>query len=81
MTSPAYFPATAARQPAAVVELAAADLNAQGGVYCPSPIAKMQLWNAHPKVYLDVARTGEGKCPYCGTLYRLKAGEVFAGGH
>ena len=21
------------------------------------------------------------KCPYCGTAYRLKAGEVFAGGH
>lgn len=81
MTSPAYFPATAPRQPAAVVELAAADLNPQGGVYCPSPIANMQLWSAHPKVYLDVARTGEAKCPYCGTLYRLKAGEVFAGGH
>jgi uncharacterized Zn-finger protein len=22
-----------------------------------------------------VATTGEGKCPYCGTVYRLKAGE------
>jgi len=81
MTSPAYFPATAPRQPAAVVELAATDLNAQGGVFCPSPVAHMKLWNTHPKVYLDVARTGEAKCPYCGTLYRLKAGEVFAGGH
>ena len=23
----------------------------------------MKLWNSHPKVYLDVAHTGEGKCP------------------
>ena len=36
----------------------------------------MKLWNSHPKVYLDVARTGEAKCPYCGTVYRLKAGEM-----
>ena len=63
------------------VELLAADLNPQGGVYCPSPKADMKLWNSHPKVYLDVAKTGEAKCPYCGTVYRLKAGEVFAGGH
>ena len=41
----------------------------------------MKLWNSHPKVYLDVARTGEAKCPYCGTVYRLKEGEHFGGGH
>jgi uncharacterized Zn-finger protein len=35
----------------------------------------MKLWNSHPKVYLDVALTGEAKCPYCGTVYQLKAGE------
>lgn len=63
------------------IELAAKDLNAQGGVYCPSPKAHMQLWNTHPKVYLDVATTGAAKCPYCGTLYRLKAGEVVSHGH
>ena len=63
------------------IELAAKDLNAQGGVYCPSPKAHMQLWNTHPKVYLDVATTGAAKCPYCGTLYRLKAGEVVGHGH
>ena len=62
------------------VELLAADLNPQGGVYCPSPKADMTLWNSHPKVYLDVARTGEAKCPYCGTVYALKAGEK-AGAH
>jgi uncharacterized Zn-finger protein len=63
------------------IELAAADLNAHGGVFCPSPKADMKLWNSHPKVYLDVARTGEARCPYCGTVYRLKAGETLAHGH
>ena len=59
----------------AVVQLLARDLNAQGGVYCPRPEAGMKLWNSHPKVYLDVAHTGQAKCPYCGTEYKLKAGE------
>lgn len=63
------------------VQLLARDLNAQGGVYCPRPEANMKLWNTHPKVYLDVAHTGEAKCPYCGTVYKLKAGEHFAAGH
>ena len=64
-----------------VVELLARDLNPQGGVHCPSPKADMKLWNTHPKVYLDVARTGEARCPYCGTVYRLKAGESIGHGH
>jgi uncharacterized Zn-finger protein len=57
------------------VELLAKDLNGHGGVFCPSPLADMKLWNSHPKVFLDVARTGHAKCPYCSTEYRLKAGE------
>ena len=57
------------------VELLAKDLNAQGGVYCPSPKANMKIWNSHPKVYLDVAHSGLAKCPYCGTVYKLKNGE------
>ncbi len=65
----------------AVVELLAAELNAQGGVYCPSPVAHMKLWNTHPRVYLDVAHTGAAKCPYCGTVYRLKEGEPVRAGH
>ncbi|MGI4779453.1 MAG: zinc-finger domain-containing protein [Janthinobacterium lividum] len=65
----------------AVVELLAIDLNTQGGVYCPSPKADMKLWNTHPKVYLEIARSGEAKCPYCGTVYRLKAGETAAHRH
>ena len=63
------------------IELLASDLNLQGCVYCPSPKADMKVWNSHPKVYLDVARTGEAKCSYCGTVYQLKAGEHFGGGH
>ena len=65
----------------AIVELKASDLNQQGGVFCPSPKADMKLWNNHPKVYLNVAAKGEAKCPYCGTVYKLAAGEVVAHGH
>lgn len=32
------------------------------------------LWNAHPKVYLPIDKTGEETCPYCGTDYILKDG-------
>jgi uncharacterized Zn-finger protein len=65
--------------PQAVVELAAADLHGPGVTFCPNP--RMALWSNHPKVYIDVASTGEGRCPYCGTVYRLKAGEKVGAGH
>lgn len=58
----------------AVVELAAQDLQGPGVTFCPNP--KMGLWNQHPRVFIDIATTGEGRCPYCGTVYRLKAGET-----
>jgi uncharacterized Zn-finger protein len=64
-----------------VVELLAKDLNTNGGIFCPSPKADMKLWNSHPRVYLDIAQSGGAKCPYCGTVYKLKEGEHFAGGH
>ena len=70
-----------ASKPETVVELLAQDLNGHGGVFCPSPKAGMKLWNGHPRVFLDVAHTGQARCPYCGTVYRLKAGEHFGGGH
>lgn len=63
-----------------VVELVARDLNANGGIFCPSPKADMKLWNSHPRVYLDIAQSGAAKCPYCGTLYKLREGEHFGGG-
>lgn len=63
------------------VELLASDLNHQGGVFCPSPKAGMELWNSHPRVYLDVGHSGEAKCAYCSTVYKLKPGEHFDGHH
>ncbi len=35
---------------------------------CPNP--KMPVWNAHPRVYIDLSK-GEASCPYCGTHYVL----------
>lgn len=60
-------------QPSATVEVTARDLQGQGVVFCPNP--KMPLWSNHPRVFIDVATAGVGQCPYCGTVYRLKAGE------
>ena len=59
--------------PVATVEVTAKDLEGPGVVFCPNP--KMTLWSTHPPVFIDVVTEGEGKCPYCGTVYRLKAGE------
>jgi uncharacterized Zn-finger protein len=56
----------------AVVEVTAKDVLGPGVVFCPNP--KMPLWSGHPRVFIDVATTGEGMCPYCGTVYRLEAG-------
>ena len=50
------------------IELDGKDLPA----FCPNPA--MTLWNQHPRVFLDLAVTGEAMCPYCGTRYRLKPG-------
>lgn len=63
----------------ATVELSAAELSGPGVAFCPNP--RMPLWSGHPKVFIDVATTGEGRCPYCGTVYRLKAGETLHSGH
>ncbi|WP_140626737.1 zinc-finger domain-containing protein [Methylibium rhizosphaerae] len=64
---------SSSKQPKAVVEVTAAELQGPGVVFCPNP--KMPLWSNHPRVFIDVATTGEGWCPYCGTVYKLKAGE------
>ncbi len=52
------------------IEITAKDLP----LHCPT--AATALWCSHPRVFLDVAATGQVLCPYCGTKYRLKAGEV-----
>ncbi len=36
---------------------------------CPRPGAP--LWARHPRVFLDVLKTGVAVCPYCGTQYRF----------
>jgi uncharacterized Zn-finger protein len=66
--------ATLMQREAPVVELRASDLPA----FCPNPA--MPVWNHHPRVFLDIATTGEAMCPYCGTHYRLRPGEI-VGGH
>jgi uncharacterized Zn-finger protein len=38
-------------------------------LHCPQPSAP--LWSRHPRVFLDVTRTGEALCPYCGTKFRF----------
>ena len=63
----------------ATVEVRAKDLLGPGVVFCPNP--RMPLWSNHPRVFLNVATEGQAKCPYCGTVYRLAAGEKPAGAH
>lgn len=35
------------------------------------PTDEMTLWNAHPKVYLPIEKTGREVCPYCGSVFIL----------
>jgi len=39
-------------------------------LHCPMPT--QSLWDAHPRVYLPIEKTGQAKCPYCGAEYILK---------
>ncbi len=50
------------------VEVSPADLP----LHCPIP--ESLLWCMHPRVFLPIEETGEAKCPYCGTEYKLKEG-------
>lgn len=56
------------------VEVTAKDLP----LHCPRPGAP--LWARHPRVFLDVLKTGEAYCQYCGTRY-IFTGERPKGGH
>jgi uncharacterized Zn-finger protein len=64
---------------APAVDVGAADLKGPGVVFCPNP--KMPLWSHHPRVFIDVATSGSGQCPYCGTRYQLAGGAVRGGAH
>jgi len=35
------------------------------------PTEDMAVWNAHPRVYLDIKNKGEVVCPYCGATFSL----------
>jgi uncharacterized Zn-finger protein len=65
--------ATTDRKDAAAVTVKERDLPA----FCPNPA--MPLWSSHPRVFLDLGRTGAASCPYCGTTYRLEGGARPAG--
>lgn len=52
------------------IEVTATDLP----LHCPTP--QVALWAMHPRVFLDFGAENEVMCPYCGTKYRLKEGEV-----
>ncbi|MCS6996541.1 MAG: zinc-finger domain-containing protein [Casimicrobiaceae bacterium] len=59
-----------ATRPRAVVRVSSKDLQGPGVVFCPNP--SMPLWSTHPRVFLDVVKTGSAICPYCGTQYVLE---------
>ncbi|EKD78189.1 MAG: hypothetical protein ACD_42C00008G0004 [uncultured bacterium] len=35
------------------------------------PRVDERLWDGHPRVYLDIKKTGHVDCPYCETKYIL----------
>ena len=35
------------------------------------PMQEMTLWNAHPRVYLPIEKTGSATCYYCGAKFVL----------
>lgn len=36
------------------------------------PMRDMRLWDAHPRVYLPIEKTGTAVCPYCEAEFLLK---------
>lgn len=44
----------------------------KGDLPLSCPTEDMRLWNAHPRVYLPIEKTGREVCPYCGAEYTLK---------
>lgn len=40
-------------------------------LHCPTD--EVALWASHPRVFLDVVKTGHVQCPYCGAKYKLAA--------
>jgi len=58
------------------INVLARDLIGRRSVFCPTNEALKSdtvSWGGHPRVYLDLATTGEVKCPYCGANFKLMA--------
>ena len=36
------------------------------------PPRNMRVWDAHPRVYLPIEKTGKVQCPYCSAEFILK---------
>lgn len=36
------------------------------------PMKEMRVWDAHPRVYLPIEKTGLATCPYCDAAFVLK---------
>ncbi|CUT16954.1 MULTISPECIES: zinc-finger domain-containing protein [Candidatus Ichthyocystis] len=39
-------------------------------LHCPQ---SQEVWNLHPRVFLDLEKTGQAICPYCGQSYILNS--------
>ena len=39
-------------------------------LFCPPQ--EDNLFSSHPRVFLDIIKTGRVSCPYCGAIYKLK---------
>ncbi|MCC7007136.1 MAG: zinc-finger domain-containing protein [Ottowia sp.] len=48
-------------------------------LHCPNK--STPVWCYHPRVFLEIAHTGQAKCPYCGNEYHLKPGTRITGQH
>lgn len=65
------------RSPVAVVPLVPANAEnryevTRGDLPLACPMPGMELWNAHPRVYLPIVDDGgESTCAYCGARYVL----------
>lgn len=44
----------------------------RGDLPLSCPTDAMALWNAHPKVYLPIDKTGDETCPYCSARFILQ---------
>lgn len=46
-------------------------------LFCPGP--KAPLWCVHPRIYIEITKTGSAICQYCSTRYQLREGEKIIG--